>query len=97
MASFIGQSGNPGLFYASIGENDGIYMPSGWALAEQNGKGGNLGFRIPTLIRGQALATAQYCSTNLSKSVKLTHLEKAIQDCLFYVHCLTLCLHVVAS
>ena len=96
MASFIGQSGNPGLFYASIGENDGIYMPSGWALAEQNGNGGNLGFRIPTLLRGQALVIAQYCSTNVSVVFKMTQLEKAIQDCLLYDHCLTLCLHVVA-
>ena len=83
MASFLRQSGNPGIFYATVNEQDMMYMPSGWAFAEQNGNKSNLGLRIPTLVRGEALAAVVYCTAHIAKSAKFPALEKAIKDCWF--------------
>ena len=60
-STFLGASGVPGLFYATIGPAESVYVPPGWVFCEICALSGvNYGLTLPLFISGDCLASVEY-------------------------------------
>ena len=84
VAQFLGSSGVPGLFRATCGPGEAIYLPPGWVFAEVNGRETNFGLTLPLLIKGDCLHATRYISNLLAIQGKPNaDLNAGIKDCKF--------------